>query len=248
MKAVRYIRNGWAVLLVLLLSCSKVYRPAGVAYEGYAVSGTRVDSALLVLTAPYRDSVERSMNEVVGTATHTLEKKQPEGTLGNFMADAMLHMGRRKFGAADAAFVNYGGIRLTQLPAGPVTRGKIFELMPFDNLLILQELKGSVLQEFLDLTAARGGWPVAGLSLQIRDGKAVNVTVGGQPLDPAKTYRIINSDYIATGGDNAVMLKVLPYRNIGYLIRDALFEYIQVLKAEGRPISATEEKRITHAS
>jgi 2',3'-cyclic-nucleotide 2'-phosphodiesterase (5'-nucleotidase family) len=83
--------------------------------------------------------------------------------------------------------------------------------------------------------------------MQIRDKKAVNVWIGAQLLDPAKTYTVINSDYVVNGGDNAVMLKNIPQQNIGYLMRDAIFDYIKILKAEGKNISVKEEKRVTHA-
>jgi len=188
------------------------------------------------------------MNDVVGFAEKTLEKKQPEGTLGNFMVDAFFEMAKEKYDVpVDAAFLNHGGIRLTQLPAGIVTRGKIFELMPFDNLLILQKLKGDVLQQLLDLIASKGGWPVAGITMQIKDKKAVNVMIGGRPLDLDATYTTANSDFMANGGDNADMLRPIPQITNGYLMRDAIFDYIIMLKSQGKNISANEEKRITHA-
>jgi 2',3'-cyclic-nucleotide 2'-phosphodiesterase (5'-nucleotidase family) len=229
----------------LFLSCKSVQSPQRAVYEDYRITASMPKDSLLELQMkPYRDSVSNSMDEVVGMLEKTLEKKQPEGSLGNFMADALLFAGRKKFGKGDLATVNYGGIRLTQLPAGAITRGKIFELMPFDNLVVLQEIKGDVLQSFLDLTAERGGWPFAGVTMQISNKKAVNVLVGGKPLDLTKSYTLINSDYVANGGDNATMLKNIPQQNIGYLMRDALFDYIKALKAEGKNISATEEKRV----
>jgi len=148
--------------------------------------------------------------------------------------------------AVDVAFINYGGIRLTQLPAGNVTRGKIFEMMPFDNILVLQRLKGRELQQFLDLIAARGGWPVAGMSMQIKDKKAINVLVAGKPIDPDAVYGVLNSDFVANGGDNADILKVLPRETRGYLMRDAIIDYIQKLKSQGKNISARVENRVTN--
>jgi 2',3'-cyclic-nucleotide 2'-phosphodiesterase (5'-nucleotidase family) len=188
------------------------------------------------------------MNGVVGIAEKNLDKKQPESTLGNFMVDAFLSMAAEKYNThVDVAFLNYGGIRLTQLPAGNVTTGKIFELMPFDNLLILQKLKGDVLQQFLDLTAAKGGSPVAGITMQIKDKKAVNVMIGGKPLDPNTTYTTVNSDFIANGGDNADMLRTVPQISNGYLMRDAILDYIKKLKSQGKNINANIENRVTNA-
>lgn len=188
------------------------------------------------------------MNDVVGIADITLEKKQPESTLGNFMTDAFFTMAEEKFNTkVDAAFMNYGGIRLTQLPAGNITTGKIFQLMPFDNLLVLQKLKGNVLQEFLNLVAAKGGSPVSGITMQIKDKKAVNVLVGGKPLDPEAVYTTVNSDFVANGGDNADMLRNIPQITNGYLMRDALFDYIKKQKSQGKNISAKIENRVTNA-
>ncbi len=237
------------VLMVLLGSCKTMYQPTGVAYADYRITAQLPkDTAMVVLMQPYSDSVNRSMSEVVGYAEATLEKRQPDGSLGQFMADAMLYAGKQQFKIPiDAAFVNYGGIRIPQLPKGPVTRGKIFELMPFDNLVVVQKLSGDVLQEFLDFTASKGGWPVAGISMEIKNQKAVHVRINGQPLDKNKTYHIVNSDYVASGGDDAAMLKSIPQQNRGYLMRDALFDYIKALKAEGKNISVQETTRITYA-
>jgi len=138
-------------------------------------------------------------------------------------------------------------MRLTQLPAGNVTNGKIFELMPFDNLLILQKLKGDVLQKLLDLAASKGGWPVAGITMQVKDNKAVNVLIGGKPIDMNAIYTVTNSDFVANGGDDAEMLRGIPQIANGYLMRDAIFDYIKKLKSEGKDISSTIENRVTYA-
>lgn len=237
------------LIVFLVVSCSRVYQPSSLQYATYRVSAsTPADTNLTALIKPYADSMNQSMNEVVGMAETTLEKEQPESTLGNFMADALLFKAKDLFGQdVDAAFVNYGGIRLNQLPAGPVTRGKIFELMPFDNVLIVQKLSGHVLQQFLDLTAARGGWPCAGISLEIENKKAIRVLINNKPLNPAAEYMIANSDFVANGGDNADMLRPVPQITKGYLVRDAIFDYIKKLKSDGKNISAKKENRVVYA-
>lgn len=248
MKEKRLI-HPFLLLLVFLSACKSFYPPTAVEYAGYRVTKELpIDSSVQRLLQPYRDSVNSSMNHVVGIADASLEKGQPQGSLGSFMADAMFYAAQQKFGIpVDAAFVNPGGIRINQLPAGAVSRGKIFELMPFDNLVVLQKMTGATLQEFLDLTAAKRGWPVAGLTMKIRNGKAVDVLVGGAPLDVQKIYTIVNSDYVANGGDDAEMLRRIPQENKGYLMRDAIFDYINILKAKGKNISVTNEKRVINA-
>ena len=236
------------LLLVVLASCNTLYQPTQLAYNNYEIAAQQPkDTTLVRLLAPYRDSLNMSMNEVVGLAEESLDKAQPSGTLGHFMADVMLFAGKQKFDMPiDAAFVNFGGLRITQLPKGPVTRSTIFELMPFENLVIVQTLKGNVLQQFLDHIARAGGWPVAGITFDIKDKKAVNVLINGKPIDMNKNYNIVNSDYVANGGDNASMLKDIPQINKGYLMRNAVFDYIKALKAEGKNITAIKENRINH--
>lgn len=243
------LRNYLSFLLLLAMaSCNTLYQPTQLEYKHYEIAASQPkDSAMLRLLAPYTDSINKSMNEVVAYAEESLEKAQPSGTLGHFMADVMLYAGKQKFTVpVDAAFVNFGGLRIPQMPKGPVTRSTIFELMPFENLVVVQAIKGAVLQQFLDHIAVAGGWPVAGITFTIKNKKAVDVVINGRPIDMTKTYHIVNSDYVANGGDNAVMLKDIPQLNVGYLMRNAVFDYINALKAEGKNITAYNQNRITH--
>jgi 2',3'-cyclic-nucleotide 2'-phosphodiesterase (5'-nucleotidase family) len=237
------------ILFWFFISCNTVYQAESLQYKSYRVAGTQQqDSSLLYMLKPYSDSINKSMNDIVGFADENLDKKQPEGPLGNFMVDAFLIMAREKYNASvDLAVLNNGGVRLTQLAAGPVTRGKVFELMPFDNLLILQKVKGDALQQFLDLAAAKGGWPVAGMTMQIKNKKAVNIMIGAKPLDMGTIYTIANSDFLANGGDNADMLRPIPQITNGYLMRDAILDYIVKLKSQGKNINAKVENRVTNA-
>jgi 2',3'-cyclic-nucleotide 2'-phosphodiesterase (5'-nucleotidase family) len=239
------------------LSCNTTYQSQTLQYSAYRINDKQQkDSSLLAFLEPYSTTVHSTMNNVIGIAEITLEKRRPECTLGNFLTDAFITMAKEKYSTPiDAAFMNYGGIRVEQLPKGNVTTGKIFEVMPFDNLLIIQKLKGDILQQFLDLTAEDGGWPVAGINMQIKNDpsgqagkKAVNVMIGGKPIDLNATYTIVNSDFIANGGSNADMLRKIPQISNGYLMRDAIFDYIKLLKSQDRNISAKIENRVTEAN
>ena len=227
--------------------CSTAYHPQSVEFIDYRIqSAGKADSAIIKLVKPYADSVHTTMNQVIGILATSLDKKQPEGTLNNFTADVMLEAARKKFGTkVDAAFLNYGGIRLTQLAAGPLTLGKVYELSPFDNTIVLLEIPGKNLLEFLNLIAEKGGWPVAGIKMNIQDKKATEVLVQGEPLDPNYTYTIATVDYIANGGDNTVMLAGLPRKDFGYLFRDALIEYVTDMNKKGQQISGVLDNRVT---
>lgn len=235
------------ILAVLTISCSTTYNPSSVEYADYRVQQGRItDSSILQLLSPYSSRLHASMNEVIAQVGMDLEKRQPECTLGNLMADAMLISARKKFAKhVDASFVNYGGIRLTQIPAGPLTRGKVYELSPFDNYIVLLNIKGTVLRQFLDHIAGRGGWPVAGLRMSIAGKKAQNIMIGGKPLNDDAQYTIALLDYNANGGDDCYMLQNLPQQNGGFVFRDELQEYFTQLQKEGKSITASVEGRIT---
>ncbi|MBL0232184.1 MAG: 5'-nucleotidase C-terminal domain-containing protein [Chitinophagaceae bacterium] len=235
--------------ILLQFSCHTPYRTEKLIYSNYRLSQETIkDSSTIALLKPYSEEVSRTMNDVVGTIAVSMDKAQPESALGDWMADAYLAMAKEKFKRnVDGAMMNFGGIRLTQIPAGPITRGKVFELMPFDNLLILQEMTGAQVQQLLDLIAARNGWPLAGITMEIKEKKAVNIWVGGKQLDPSATYTIANSDFVANGGDEAAFLKSIPQINIGYLMRDALFDYINTFTKAGKPITAPAANRVRYA-
>ena len=86
-------------LLILLLtagtSCHTSFRTGKMEYSNYRLTAeTPKDSSALALLRPYSEEVSRTMNDVVGTLEVTLEKSQPESSLGDWMADAYLEIGR----------------------------------------------------------------------------------------------------------------------------------------------------------
>lgn len=234
-------------LVSLVVGCA--VQPFQLSSSNYKVSDYPTkDTTLTKLIAPYKDSLSKTMNAVIGFSVYGLTKKQPESNIGNFMANAMLTTAAVKFNTkVDAAFVNYGGIR-SYIPKGDITIGKIYELMPFDNMIVLQQINGEVLQQFLNHIASRNGWPIAGIRFAIKEKQAVNVMINGEPLNPKSTYIIANSDYVANGGDNCDMLRKLPQQNINYIFRDALIEYVKQQTALGNSIDAKTENRIVYAN
>ena len=75
--------------------------------------------------------------------------------------------------------------------------------------------------------------------------KAVEVMIGGKPLDPEKTYTMVNSDYILDSGSGIPAFKTLKQNKSGYLMRDAIIQYCQHLQSTGKKISLEPQKRIT---
>jgi len=238
--------------VIFASSCGSTHQATSTAllYKDYQIGqAAKKDPDLEKMLQPYTVSLSTTMDKVIGFSNNGLSSRQPESGLGNFMADCMRIMGEKKFGKkVDAGFMNQFGIR-SNIPKGNITIGKIFELMPFDNLIVLQEIKGSVLQQFLNKIASDGGWPVsAGVKMNIKDKKAVNVIINGKPLDEDTIYLVANSDYVANGGDNCEMLRKLPQQSRGYLYRDALIEYVTNFTQQGKPVDYSIENRVVNVN
>jgi 2',3'-cyclic-nucleotide 2'-phosphodiesterase (5'-nucleotidase family) len=227
------------IIVFSFFACGpKHYAPIQVNAYNYGMEGSRQgeQTAMKAFLQPYADSVNKSMNIVIGKLEVPLSKSWPECSLGYFMTDAYLEMAEKKFGRKiDVALMNYGGIRLNTMEPGPITRGKVFELMPFDNLMVLLELNGEQLQEFMNNLASRGGWPMSGATYTILNKKATDLKIGGRPVEPQAKYTLATSDYVANGGDDNSVLKGLVQINIGYLQRDAIIEYVKEKQVIGKP-------------
>jgi 2',3'-cyclic-nucleotide 2'-phosphodiesterase (5'-nucleotidase family) len=234
------------LLMTLSVSCSTVHRPRSLRYTSYNIQATAVDSPMLGFLEPYSGRLRRTMDDSLGWLPATLSKVMPDPSLGHFLADTYLAMARARFDSGvQVAFINAGGIRLNTLPAGRLRRGAVYEVMPFDNELVILRVTGAQLQSYLDHIAAEGGGGVSGLRMTIREGKAVDVTVQGRPLDPGATYLMANSDYTVLSG-SYTGLRALPVRRTGYLLRDATIEYCTRFRDAGRPIGVSLDKRIQH--
>ncbi|MEP7321367.1 MAG: 5'-nucleotidase [Saprospiraceae bacterium] len=210
-------------LILGLLSCKSYYHFA----QGKAVNTKIVappDSAVSNLIAPYKISLDAKMNTVLAQCPVTLTKERPESTLTNWVADALHHQASLNFKEPIAfVFQNFGGIRIPELAKGDVTLGKIYELMPFDNVFLLVKLTGADILKFANYIAEGGGSSVSSsLRFVIENKKAMQVTLNQQPVVSTGTYYVGLPDYIANGGDNLAYLKDKPRIDHNILVRDML--------------------------
>lgn len=251
MMPARNIRKFLFPLLFLtgtVMSCHKPYYIQGHKEQLYTVEkNAAADSSVIRMLLPYKTGVDTQMRVVIGNTDIPLTKAQPECTLGNFMTDAQLEAARRLDAQVVAAVTNYGSLRINYIGPGDITRGKMYELMPFDNMLAIVEMPGSVLQQFCDAMAARKGWPVSGLRFTIKDKKAENVLVDGKPINQHIVYKIALNDYLARGGDYCSFLAPLKKRYTSIFVRDILMQYLEALKKENKPLHPVIEKRIVYA-
>src|SRR5690606_38240521 len=177
----------------------------------------------LTFYSPYKEQLEAEMNRVVGHAAISLTKprNKPETLLGNFFADVLLAEAQKQVPDAEFAFGTKGGLRI-ELHQGPITIGNLFELMPFENEIVVLELTGENVLDLAQFIAASGGQPVSGIRMEIMDGKATNIRIGGNPIDTNRTYKLATYDYLANGGDHALGLADPVSRtNLGIKVREA---------------------------
>lgn len=206
---------------------------------------TREDSSIVKYYQPFKDKMQVEMNRVVGqTAKELTKPSDPETLMGNYFSDALLKEGLKKDPNIQFTLSTKGGLRTT-FPEGNITVGQVFELMPFENEMVVLQLNGQSVKELIDFVVKKDGEPVAGLRMKIKNGVASDITIAGQLFDPSKTYTLLTYDYLADGGDELDFLKrAVSRRDIGIKVRDALLENIKDLTAQGKKIDAQLDGRI----
>jgi len=234
------------ITIFLSLACHSSYKAESIQYSNYTIQHAAVNNSLISVIKPYGDSVNKLMHAVIGFNEYLLERKRPVNTLGYFITDAYLEMARQKVNPlVDASFMNAGGIRLPELPAGAVTQGKVYELMPFDNLMVQLKLKGSLLKQYLDTLAAGEGVIQSGMTVQIINKTAQQVLIGNKPLDPNAEYTIVHSDYVVM---NSNLLKNLNRTTSSYLLRDAIIDYVKFFNSQGKKITVSNIERTSYVN
>ena len=219
-----------------------------VTYKIYEVNrSVQKDSNMTAMLQPYKDSVFRYMNTVIGFSTTNMYKKQPECALGNFMTDCLKWAATLDFKEKiDAAIINEGSLR-SHLAKGDITIQSMYDLMPYNNQLVLLKVNGNVLHQLLDRSAYDGGWPCSGVAMTIKNREATSILINGVPLSDTAIYSLATTDYLAQGSDGCTMLKKIAKQNNNYSYRDALIDYVMFITKSGKPVSATLENRITNA-
>jgi len=203
------------------------------------------DPEVTEMLKPFIEKGNASLKEVVGEASdefvfgNRLPRYQ-ETALGNLVTDANVWYFRNAGQELDFAFHNGGNIRAA-LPKGPITQEKILTILPFENYLYIASLKGAQVTELFDFIAGiaqgAGGFPQFSSDVRYTidktDGNGVikDLTIGGEPVDPEKTYRFCTNDYIFGGGDGyEVMKKAENPFNTSVVLSYVVCEYIKAQK------------------
>lgn len=243
---------------MLLVSCQpRYYAVNGKSAALVTVSDTAASQAaespltrrLASYIQPFHDSLDRTMNTVLVRSAQRLRKGEPESPLGNLMADVLLEIGSERAGKRlDVAMTNNGGIR-ADLPEGPVTLTNAYELMPFDNAVVVLTLPGPVMKRFVNYVA-RELEPQAGLQLVVdRDSKKLrSALIGGQPIDSTRTYTLVTTDYVAnSSGAASVLKKNVGYQDLKLLYRDALIDYLRRRGQRGETLNLQNDGRTKYS-
>lgn len=219
------------LVLTSLCACQQPQQVIGATTEAIPVDASAdaiEDTVYLAQLAPVKADLEREMNVQIGYAPEDLWVDAPECPMLNWASDALWEAAKKLYpGKVDIAIVNMGGMRCAW-PKGPITRGNVFELMPFDNQLVVLTLKGEDVLALCESFARYGGQGVAGMRVTVIDNKLANVTVGGKPVDPKGSYTVATSDYLSGGADHMdALTRYTEYWNSERLIRELYMEAVQ---------------------
>ncbi|MEI7504584.1 MAG: 5'-nucleotidase [Paludibacter sp.] len=237
------------IIIVLSTSCShKTWTITNVSSIKIPINKNadiNSNQSYIAYLQPIKQKVDAEMDEVIGVAAETMTGHSPESLLSNFSADVYRQAATDYMGSkVDISIVNLGGLR-TVINAGNITLRKVFELMPFENELVVIWIKGDKLMELLQYFAGMGGEGISGLRMEIENGKAVNVSIHGNQLDNNKLYCIATNDYLAGGNDKMVQLAQFEKRvNTGVKIRTILLNFIKAETKKGNKIQSQLDGRI----
>ncbi|WP_133438606.1 MULTISPECIES: 5'-nucleotidase C-terminal domain-containing protein [Chryseobacterium] len=222
----------FGVSLLSVISCRTPLNVANVQTgKNIALSTDLPEDALFTKTiAPYKAELEGKMNKIISHTSVDLTKEGDNSTLGNLLADYTFEGAdewAKKNGitnGVDAAVINIGGIRTT-IGAGDILTKQIYEVMPFENEVIIVKMKGSDLQGLFDyyLKTLKNN-PVSHLYIETENGMNVKELVNGKEVEPGQTYYIATSDYLALGGDNMDYFKKGELIPTGIKLRDLFLE------------------------
>lgn len=243
-KAVFKIQNGKALL--------DSWTPIPVTTE------TDSDPAITAALEPYIQKASADLKTIIAHASSPFPLGEKESRVGecavcNLICDATYGFLVQNKTPVDFVLSN-GGVFRAGLPQGNVTKENVKACLPYDNTLILIEMKGSDVLDLFKFVASvyQTNGAFGQVSKQVRytitynngvNGKISNLTIGGNPVDPEKVYKFAVNSYMYSGGDGYDILKqrAIKAADINILVTDAV---IEALKQSSRSIAPVLDGRI----
>jgi len=192
------------------------------------------DQSIEQFIRPYRININKNLDNVLAYAVDTYSKSNGKlnTAIGNMMADAVYSrvnpiFKMRTNEEIDFVLLNYGGIR-SIISKGDVTTRTAFEVMPFENSVVVVKMNGSNIKELIDyLIKAKRAHPISQLKIVLNgEGKAQDITIKGNPIDYSKTYFVATNNYLYNGGDRMDFFQPNDSLYVmDYKIRNVLIDY-----------------------
>lgn len=224
--------------ILLVFSCTQE-KQSVTRIEGKRINindSIAADQNIEAFIKPFRERIEEDMNKVLSYAPKDMHKNdgELESTIGNLMADLIKSQSepiykKRTGKSIDICLLNHGGIR-APIPKGPIKTQTAFNVMPFENSIVVVELTTENVRNLIDyLASAKRAHPISGLTLKVdQDFTVKEALINGKPIEEGKTYTVVTSDYLQNGGDrmnffkDPVSLEILDYK-----IRNAMIDYFK---------------------
>ncbi len=223
--------------VTLFWSCKTVYYPEKSVKQQYDISEKYAENKEINdLITPYKKVIDTEMNKLLAHSDYDLTKEGLSSTLGNFLSDILYndaneYTTQHNLRSVDLVLLNSGGMRTT-LKKGAVTVGDVFEIMPFENEMVIVEISGNKMWDLIQyLNITKKGHPISHLNVEWNNNKFVSATINGKPFDKNKTYTIATNDYLQKGGDDMnFFLNPIQIINTNVKVRDAFIRQIGKIK------------------
>lgn len=246
------MKQSWTlyILLLLVASCKPAKNNLQPSASYTYIKNETEDATINKMITPYKATLDSEMNKVIGySEVAMLKEKGIETLLGNFVADLVLDFSKTVDSKTDFCVLNNGGLR-NSLPIGDITIGNVFELMPFDNEIVIVSLDGKNTENIFNYIAEKGGVPVSGITLKLEklNGNLVptEIKIGNQNFSKDSTYQIATSDYLASGGDNMNFWSTGTIKPTSKKLRDAIIDFIRFKTAESKKLNPMLDGRISY--
>lgn len=185
---------------------------------------------------PYREHVEKDLDSVLAYSVDTYSKTDGDlnTAIGNFMADVLYEQSNPIFKSRtgkdiDMVILNHGGIR-SIISKGNITSRTAYQIMPFDNSVVVVELKGIYINELISyLQQAKRAHPISKLNIELDpDFELIEATINKEPIDVNKTYYVATNDFLYDGGDRMTFFKQSDSLYVlDYKVRNLLIDYFK---------------------